>query len=201
MDSMTIKVGMFGGGGVEKTSISLRYLKGEFSDGYVPTIEDEFSKVIEVDNKTISLTIIDTAGQDDFADMRMSYFSEVQGMVLVFDIGNPTSIDDIRGIYRDAEESLEKGIPHVIAANKGYLSDERDQDLVPKEEYKNLESEFKCKVFEVNVKTGTGVDELFTDLIKQIVGNEKTPQKTGPEKKANTKKETENGEGGCCIIE
>lgn len=76
-DENSIKIGIFGGGGVDKTCLSLRYLKGEYTDSYIPTIEDEFSKVIEVDNKPISLIVIDTAGQDDFSEMRFNYYSSI----------------------------------------------------------------------------------------------------------------------------
>jgi GTPase SAR1 family protein len=37
-----IKLAICGGGGVGKTSISLRYLNKKFFDGYDPTIEDIF---------------------------------------------------------------------------------------------------------------------------------------------------------------
>ena len=40
-----ISIGFFGASG--KTEICLRYLKGGFTEGCTPTIEDEFSKVID----------------------------------------------------------------------------------------------------------------------------------------------------------
>ena len=39
------RVVVFGAGGVGKTSLVLRFIKDEFRDSYVPTIEDTYRKV------------------------------------------------------------------------------------------------------------------------------------------------------------
>lgn len=201
-DSKAFKIGMFGGGGVGKTCITLRYLKGEFTEGYIPTIEDEFSKVIEVDNQTISLSVIDTAGQDDFSEMRYSYFKQVQAFVFVIDISNKQSIDDFKSIYNDANDSVDDKIVCVIAANKVDLRKEGKEDLIPKEEYSSLEKEFNCKVIETSAKDNTGIDELFLNVIRQLLNKDKPKQeKTSDKKASSSKKEKESGgEGGCCLI-
>lgn len=202
-DSEAMKIGMFGGGGVGKTCITLRYLKGEFSDGYIPTIEDEFSKTIEVDGKTVSLTVIDTAGQDDFAEMRYSYFKSVKGFVFVFDISNPQSIEDLRNIYKDAEDAVDDEIVCVIAANKADLrGDSNKTDLVPEDEYKKLEDEFHCKVIETSAKVNKGIDELFLAIIREKLKpkGSSSPEAKKTEKSSGSKKEKEGGEGGCCNI-
>ncbi|KAK8833715.1 hypothetical protein M9Y10_012639 [Tritrichomonas musculus] len=200
-NAINLKIGMFGGGGVGKTCLTLRYLKGEFSEGYIPTIEDEFAKVVEVNGKTVSLNVIDTAGQDDFAEMRYSYFRQVQGFVFVFDIGNQSSIDDLRVIYNDAKGANDdENIKCVIAANKADLREDPKGDLVSTDEYKKLEDEFKCKVVETSAKTGSGVDELFKVIIAKLIDKDKpAAQPKNTEKKKNQKK-GESSEGGCCLI-
>ena len=197
-DSDQLKIGIFGGGGVGKTCITIRYLKNEFTEGYIPTIEDEFSKIVEVDNKTVSLSIVDTAGQDDFAEMRFSYYKKVQGFVLVFDIGNPSSIDDLKQMYDDISNSIEGDTVHcVVAANKADLRQEDRTDLVSVSEYANLETEFKCKVVETSARTGTNVKELFETLIRQFI----SPKKDKASSKTADKKEKDKSEeGGCCEI-
>lgn len=205
-DTQAIKIGMFGGGGVGKTCITLRYLKGEFTEGYIPTIEDEFTKVVEIDGKAISLGVIDTAGQDDFAEMRYSYYSKVQGFVFVMDISNQQSIDDLKTIYNDASDASEDKVIGVIAANKADLRDEGRTDLVSKEECSKLEKELGCKVFETSAKANLNIDELFLYLVRQLVKRNapaasKTSDKSSkkPDESGNAG-DNASGGGGCCLI-
>ena len=69
-----VNVVMLGSGGVGKTSISLRFVRGEFTESYVPTIEDEFEKIITVDGKNYLIEIVDTAGQEDFKDLKKQIY-------------------------------------------------------------------------------------------------------------------------------
>ena len=165
-----LTVGVFSGPGCEKTTITLRYLKNEFIDANIPSTDDEFSKVIEVD-KTVNLYIIDTAGQDDFKEMRYCYYTKIQAAILVFDISNPSTIDAIKSIYEDIKDAAENDVVFVIAANRGYLRDENNDDLVSTEIYKDLEKHFNAKVFETNAKTGKNVQEIFQYITKQYLSS------------------------------
>lgn len=60
------------------------------------TIEDEFAKTIKADNQTVSLNIIDTAGQNDFVEMRHGYYSDIQAFVFAIDISNEQSVDELK---------------------------------------------------------------------------------------------------------
>ena len=44
----------------------MRFIQGNFVDKYDPTVEDSYSKVIDVDGITCMLDIMDTAGQVGF---------------------------------------------------------------------------------------------------------------------------------------
>lgn len=199
MSAKEIKIGMFGGGGVGKTCITLRYLKGEFTEGYIPTIEDEFSKVVEINNQTISLIVIDTAGQDDFTEIRFNYYRQVQGFVFVFDISNPQSIEDLKTIYEDVKTTLDDEVKCVVAANKADLRDEGKSDLVSTDDYKSIETELKTKIFETSAKTNLNIDDLFAYIVKQLLNKDKQEAKS-PEKKQSTPKQNSESGGGCCLI-
>lgn len=43
--SSDYRVAVFGAGGVGKSSLTLRFVKGTFSENYVPTIEDTYRQV------------------------------------------------------------------------------------------------------------------------------------------------------------
>lgn len=59
--------GSFSPGGVGKSSIVLRFVKGTFSDSYIPTIEDKYDQVISCNNKSVcTLQITDSTGSHQF---------------------------------------------------------------------------------------------------------------------------------------
>lgn len=65
VDLSDYRVAVFGAGGVGKSSIVLRFVKGTFSDSYVPTIEDKYDQVISCNNKNVcTLQITDSTGND-----------------------------------------------------------------------------------------------------------------------------------------
>jgi len=64
-----IKIVVIGDGGVGKTRLILNYLLNKFTDDYSMTIEDKFSKTIEIDNQSVTLEIWDSAG-DGYLPLR-----------------------------------------------------------------------------------------------------------------------------------
>ena len=70
----SIKLVVVGDGAVGKTSL-LTVLKGEdFPERYVPTIFENYTQDVKYNDKTYSLHIWDTPGQDEFDRLRpLSY--------------------------------------------------------------------------------------------------------------------------------
>ncbi|OHT03303.1 Ras-like protein 2 [Tritrichomonas foetus] len=188
----TYKIGMVGSGGVGKTAISLQFIKNAFTDSYIPTIEDEFTKTIEVDGKPVTLEIIDTAGQDEFAEMRSRFFSEFDAAILTFSIIEPDSMADLKKTYDDIR-AVRNQCKFIIAANK---TDLRNSDSIPTSEFSKLEKEFNCKVLQTSARTGLNVTELFHQIVRELRGKSGNTSPPSKETKSQQKQE-----GGCCNIQ
>lgn len=188
-DIKNIKIGIFGAKYSGKKSISLRYIKNEYTEGYIPTIEDVFEKTIQIDNENIHISLINTDGQDDFWEMRNIYYRQSQGFILVFDIMNEDSIEYLKTIYNDIISCVDdkNNINCVLAANKSDLRDDNRSDIISVDEYNSLEKYFKCKIFEVSSKTGMNIDNMFDYLIKQIISKQAKPSQTNKESPTNQK--------------
>lgn len=191
-DDGIIKIGVFGGGGVGKTALALQYVKGQFTEGYIPTIEDEFTKTVVIDGKTYTLAIIDTAGQDDFKEMRYRYFQECQVFIFVFSIVDTASLSGAEDIWVDACTSTgQSSLKCILAANKEDLRSEMGSNVVSEEEGQALANKLKCKLVSTSAKTGTGVQDLFEGAVRAHNG--------GSSKGA--AKTKSGGETGCCEIQ
>ena len=57
---------MLGAAAVGKSAVTQRYVQNKFVRDYDPTIEDYYKKVANVDGESTPLSILDTAGMEDY---------------------------------------------------------------------------------------------------------------------------------------
>ena len=86
--SRNLKIIIIGNAGIGKTSITRFLCNGIRPDNNAPhagTIGiDVFSKRMSVDNRTVTLDVIDTAGQERFSPLPRAYYRNANGVVLVY---------------------------------------------------------------------------------------------------------------------
>lgn len=183
-----LSIGMFGGGGVGKTAITLQYVKGEFTEGYIPTIEDSFSKQISIDDQTVNVEIIDTAGQDDFKEMRYRYYASCNAFVLVYSIIDKSTLENVRELHRDIREARQSDNGTLYCIMAGNKADMRDESSIPFSEAQKVAAELNCSVLETSAKTAYNISELYETLVRQAL-------QIGVKNKTN-----QESSGGCCLI-
>jgi len=169
-----IKLVVMGSGGVGKSAITVQFIQGIFIKKYDPTIEESYRKPVEVDGKNYMLEILDTAGTEQFTAMRDLYMKNGQGFALVFSLVSDSTFHDLTAIrnqiikVKDTED-----VPMVLVGNKADLVDKR---CVSAEEAQSLaDKSFGGKFFETSAKTNQNINEVFEDLVRQVVA--KYPEK------------------------
>ncbi|KAL1995390.1 hypothetical protein VTN49DRAFT_1577 [Thermomyces lanuginosus] len=105
-----ISITICGDGGCGKSSITLRLVRGQWTDEYDPTIEDSYSVTRTVNGTDYLLSITDTAGQEEYRSLWATSNLRSDAFVLVYDITNPSSLDaldyfmDMLDIEREQRE-------------------------------------------------------------------------------------------------
>ncbi|GAB2230778.1 hypothetical protein Droror1_Dr00015070 [Drosera rotundifolia] len=75
--------------GTGKTSLVLRFVKGQFFDHQEPTIGAAFfSQILSLNEATIKFDIWDTAGQERYHSLAPIYYRGAAAAVVVYDIAN-----------------------------------------------------------------------------------------------------------------
>lgn len=99
------RVVVFGAGGVGKSSLVLRFVKGTFRESYIPTIEDTYRQVISCNKNICTLQITDTTGSHQFPAMQRLSMSKGHAFILVYSCTSRQSLEELRPIWQVCGES------------------------------------------------------------------------------------------------
>ena len=162
---LNAKVVLLGPSSVGKTSIVNRFDQNHFEENIGNTIGVSFiSKEIQVNGITIKFQIWDTAGQERFKSVTQSYLRDSAGVLCVFDVTNPKTIEEAVDYAKDASENLGQSCVICLIGNK--------MDLQINEGDININSicqENNYQILYCSAKTGENISEIFTTLGKLIL--------------------------------
>jgi len=164
--SQEMRVVMLGNGGVGKSALTFRFVKNKFQPAYNPTIEDSYRKNITLDNQTVVLDILDTAGQEEYTELREVYMRGGEGFIIVYSITDKKSFKEVSE-FRDRTLKV-KDVPKVPMIIVGNKSDLDGQRVVTKEEGEELAKRLGVGFFETSAHTGTNIEEVFLSIAKEI---------------------------------
>ena len=161
------KVLLIGDSGVGKTCILFRFSDDAFNTTFISTIGIDFKlKTIELDGKKIKLQIWDTAGQERFHTITTSYYRGALGIILVYDVTNEKSFNNITKWLRAIQEHANPGVEKMLLGNKCDMEDKR---VVSKERGQAVAIENGIKFLETSAKQDTNIEDAFAELTRSIL--------------------------------
>lgn len=180
------KILLIGDSGVGKSCLLMRYADDAYTSNYISTIGVDFKiRTVKADDgSVIKLQIWDTAGQERFRTITTSYYRGAQGLIVVFDVTNRSSFENVsfwlkevetyNGTCTDGEETATK----LIVGNK---SDLLEQLEVSHEEAKGFADSVGIPYVEASAKLNINVDDIFTRLTQDIKARETRKREMAPE--------------------
>lgn len=160
------KLLLIGDSGVGKTCLLFRFSEDNFNQTFIATIGIDFKiRTIELDGKLIKLQIWDTAGQERFRTITTAYYRGAMGIMLVYDVTNEKSFQNISTWVRSIQEHASRDVDQMLLANK---TDMRDKRVIPPEQGQNLAKELGIRYMETSAKLGLSVEEAFFTLARDI---------------------------------
>ncbi|XP_076283568.1 ras-related protein Rab-37 isoform X2 [Lasioglossum baleicum] len=161
------KVILLGDSGVGKTCLLTRFRDGRFLSGnYITTVGIDFrNKVVVVDDTSIKLQIWDTAGQERFRSVTHAYYRDAHALLLLYDVTNKTSYDNIRAWLSEIREHANEDVVIMLLGNKSDCGTER---VVKREDGERLAQEYKVPFMETSAKTGLNVELAFLAVARDL---------------------------------
>merc|ERR1712232_1230250 len=121
---------------------------------------------VEIDAKRIKLQIWDTAGQERFRTITTSYFRGAQGILLVYDVTDRGSFENIRNWLSQIQQHADLNVNKILVGNK---CDVDPADIVvTEEEGRKMASEFGIKFFLTSAKQNFQVTEAFEAISQEV---------------------------------
>ncbi|KAK2424915.1 ras-related protein RABE1c [Trifolium repens] len=163
-----MKILLIGDSGVGKSSLLLRFSGGSFTTSFISTIGIDFKvRTIELDGKQIKLQIWDTAGQEKFRTITTAYYRGASGILLVYDVTDESSFNNIRNWIRSIEQNSSDNIVNkILVGNKADIDESKR--VVPFTKGQALANEYGIKFFETSAKTNRNVEEAFFTIARDI---------------------------------
>ncbi|KAK2724914.1 ras-related protein Rab-10-like [Artemia franciscana] len=189
------KLLLIGDSGVGKTCILFRFSDDAFNTTFISTIGIDFKiKTIELRGFKIKLQIWDTAGQERFHTITTSYYRGAMGIMLVYDITNNKTFDNIGKWIRQIRMYASEDIQLMIIGNKCDMEDYR---LVSKDTGERIAKEYNTLFVETSAKANINIEKAFTDLADAILLS-KPPSSNADVNKVQVDTGSQLGSSKCC---
>ena len=173
---------------VGKTQLMNQCALKKFREAYYVTIGADFlTKEITVDDSKTTLQIWDTAGLDRFETLGPVFYRSADACVLVFDVNNAKSFDNIEawhaGFMEVANPRNPTNYPIILVGNKADKEGTREVSRERIEEW--CQKHDDMPYFETSAKTGANVDEAFLSLFTncKFFNDNPNEEETQPETK------------------
>ncbi|KAI0482449.1 ras-domain-containing protein [Xylariaceae sp. FL0804] len=195
-----IKLLLIGDSGVGKSCCLLRFSEDSFTPSFITTIGIDFKiRTIELDGKRVKLQIWDTAGQERFRTITTAYYRGAMGILLVYDVTDQRSFENIRTWFSNVEQHATEGVNKILIGNK---CDWEEKRVVSTEQGEALARELGIPFLEVSAKSNINIDKAFynlaADIKKRIIDTSKS-EPAGASSGVNVSQgEGSSGFGKCC---
>lgn len=167
------KVVVVGDGACGKTCLLEVFKSDVFPEEYVPTVVDNFVKNVSLsEEKSISLALWDTAGQEDYDTIRPLSYKGSNLIILCYTIENKKNLENISTKWLVEIKNYCPGVEYYLVGLKKDLRDAEDaksEDMISTEEGKAVAKEIGAmKFYECSALTRENVDEIFQSAAEYV---------------------------------
>ena len=167
-----IKIILLGNSAVGKTAIINKFDQGVFNPNSTSTYSPNFiEKKIKIDNKMVTLSVWDTAGQEKFHSVSKLFIKNAKIVILVYDITCKESFDGLKFWYDFLKNELAQEVVIGLAGNKIDLIEEEEfKEEVSDELAEQCANDWGAEFALLSAKLDKkGIDDFFEKLVRKYL--------------------------------
>ncbi|CAJ0565400.1 unnamed protein product, partial [Mesorhabditis spiculigera] len=160
------KLVLLGESAVGKSSLVLRFVKGQFHEYQESTIGAAFlTQTVVLDDATVKFEIWDTAGQERYHSLAPMYYRGAQAAIVVYDITNADSFQKAKNWVKELQRQASPNIVMALAGNKADVANRR---AVEYEEAQAYAEDNSLLFMETSAKSSMNVNDIFMAIARKL---------------------------------
>ena len=157
-----------------------RYINNEFHEVFVSTVGIEREmKGLKIDGNLYKIIIWDTAGQERFKSLPIKYYKNVDGVLLLYDVSDEASFDDVNSWIKDVKENAnrntETDLSLFLIANKI----DKEERVISRQKGEELAKSLGMKYFEISCKNNMNIHETVARMALECYRRENNSSNEG----------------------
>ncbi|XP_044152389.1 ras-related protein Rab-28 isoform X2 [Bufo gargarizans] len=167
-----LKIVIIGDGACGKTSLAMRFAQESFGKQYKQTVGLDFflKRIMLPGNLNVTLQVWDIGGQTIGGKMLDKYIYGTQGVLLVYDITNYQSFENLEDWFSMVKKVNEESETPPFVALVGNKIDLEHMRTVKADKHQRFCQENGLGSFFVSAKTGDSVFLCFQRVAAEILG-------------------------------
>ena len=173
-DNISCEVVVVGDTGVGKTSIIERYINNRYDENQKTTLVSSYTfKKIDIKkyNKSVSLDIWDTAGQEVYRSLSKNFYLNASIGILVYDISRKDSFESIKEYWFEQLKTF--GEENMIFDVVGNKMDLFQNEQISEKEAREFAKSIGAGYHLISCKQSVGIKDLFEDCAKKYLETNK----------------------------
>ena len=174
-----VKLVVVGDGGVGKTCLLVTYTSGSFPSKYVPTVFDNYTDHMTLDNESFCFALWDTSGQDDYERLRPLSYPQTDVFLICYSIDCLTSYQNVKTKWWTEVTHFCSKSKKILVGTKIDLRDdkatleklaEKGQSCLTFAQGEALAKQIKAVCYmECSALTQKGLKDVFDEALKCVI--------------------------------